>query len=53
MDSAIFESFMHPKMFKTKLVKLDSKSLTKNTAKKTESEPQEKKVSQKHKFKIL
>ena len=52
MDSAIFESFMHPKMFKTKVVSLDSKALSKNTEKKIESQPKDKK-GPKHKFKIL
>ena len=54
MDSAIFESFMHPKMFKTKLVSLEKNVTTKNTVKKPseETKPPEKTKSQKHKFKI-
>ena len=51
MDPAIFDSFMHPKMFKTKLVSLDSNSQSKNTVKKNESSV-EKKLP-KHKFKIF
>ena len=38
MDSAIFDSFMHPKMFKTKFVSLDKNVVntsSKNTVKKT------------------
>ena len=57
MDSAIFDSFMHPKMFKTKFVSLDKNVVntsSKNTVKKNneQTEPPEKKKSQKHKFKI-